>query len=91
MGSYLNPDHRISHSSHYVEGLNFWSYNGFLGISLPGTRVGDFLYSTGDSNIELVVRPDWSTNPISGCAIFRTVPLEFGNDFSVTEQREDRS
>jgi len=91
MGSYLNPDQRISHSSHYVEGLNFWSYNGFLGISLPGTRVGGFLYSTGDSNIELVVRPDWSTNPISGCAVLRTVPLEFGNVFSVTEQREDRS
>jgi hypothetical protein len=68
MGFDLNADQRVSHASHYVEGLNFWSYNGFLGIFPPGTIVGDSLYSIGDSNIELVVRPDWCTNPISGCA-----------------------
>ena len=69
MGSDLNADRRVSHSSHCVEGLKFWSYNGVLGIFPPGTRVGDFLYNIGDSNIELVVRPDWCTNPISGCAV----------------------
>jgi hypothetical protein len=91
MGSNLSADRRVSHSSHCVGGLNFWSDNGFLGIAPPGTRVWDFLYRTGHSNAVFVVRPDWSTNPISGCALIRTVPSGFENVFSITEQRENRS
>jgi hypothetical protein len=83
MGSDLNADGRVSHSSHYVEGLAFWSDNKFLGIVPPGMRVGDFLHRIDDSNIVLVVRSDWSTNPISGCALIRTVPSGFENVFSM--------
>jgi hypothetical protein len=91
MGSGLNADRRVSHSSHSVEGLIFWTENRFLGIVPPGVSVGGFLHRIDDSSIVLVVRPDWSTNPISGCALIRTVPSGFETVFSIAEQRENRS
>jgi hypothetical protein len=66
----LNADRRVSHSSHCLEGLNFWSDNGFLGIVPPGTRVGDFLYRIGHSNAVLVVHPGCSTTQFQDAPSF---------------------
>ena len=76
-------DEATLHSAHYVQGVNFWSESGYMGIVPRGTTVGDYLYQIGNTEFVLVIHPDGRTNPIIGCAVTtalvaKTVKITYG-------------